>query len=96
MSRAVPDNAWQEYGAPGSGMHRDFVLADPVRLEVGLVIELDDKSHSGIEAQKRDALKDAALKAAGVPLLRVRVAGRYNTGDLKARIAATLFSAGLS
>ena len=87
---AVPDNAWREYGAPGSGMHLDFVLADPVTLEVGLVIELDDRSHQGIEAQKRDALKDAALKAAGVPLLRVRVAGRYDMGDLKARIAAML------
>ena len=87
---AVPDNAWREHGAPGSGMHLDFVLADPVTLEVGLVIELDDKSHWAIEAQKRDALKDAALKAAGVPLLRVRVAGRYDMGDLKARIAATL------
>ncbi len=87
---AVPDHAWREYGAPGSGMHLDFVLADPVTLEVGLVIELDDKSHQGIEAQKRDALKDAALKAAGVPLLRVRAVGRYDVGDLKARIAATL------
>jgi hypothetical protein len=87
---AVPDNAWREYGAPGSGMHLDFVLADPVTLEVGLVIELDDKSHQGIEAQKRDALKDAALEAAGVPLLRVRAAGRYDQDDLKARIAAAL------
>src|SRR4051812_17115996 len=25
---AVTDGAWRRYGAPGSGMHADFVLAD--------------------------------------------------------------------
>jgi hypothetical protein len=28
---AVPDNAWQEYGAQGRGMHVDFVLAGLAR-----------------------------------------------------------------
>jgi Protein of unknown function (DUF2726) len=83
----VPDKAWREYGAPASGMHLDFVLADAATLEVVLVIELDDKSHLGTEAQKRDKFKNAALGAAGVPILRVRAAGRYDEGDLRANIA---------
>src|SRR3954453_15994352 len=43
---AVPDGAWGRYGAPGSGMHADFVLADARTTEPRLVIELDDRSHA--------------------------------------------------
>jgi hypothetical protein len=73
---AVPDQAWRDYSAPGSGMHLDFVLADAGTLEPKLVIELDDKSHLQDKAQQRDTFKGAALSAAGVPILRVKV-GRY-------------------
>jgi Protein of unknown function (DUF2726) len=84
---AVPDQAWREYGAPGSGMHLDFVLADAGTLAPVLVVELDDKSHAQDKAQQRDAFKDAALSAAGVPILRVKV-GRYD--DLRAKVQAAL------
>lgn len=83
----VSDQAWREYGAPGSGMHLDFVLADAGTLEPVLVVELDDKSHLQETAQRRDVFKDAALSAAGVPILRVKV-GRYN--DLRAKVRAAL------
>ena len=84
---AVPDKAWREYGAPGSGMHLDFVLADAGTLAPLLVIELDDRSHLDDTAQQRDAFKDAALSAARVPILRVKT-GRYD--DLRAKVQAAL------
>ena len=69
-------------------MHVDFVLADVGTLEAVLVIELDDKSHSGTNARKRDQFKDAALAAARVPILRVRAAEKYETRELQAGISA--------
>jgi hypothetical protein len=83
---SVPDHDWREYGAPCSGMHVDFVLADAPTLEPRLVIELDDSSHARPEAKDRDAFKDAALAAAGIPLLMVVVTGRYDRAALRAKI----------
>lgn len=80
----LPD-AWHQYGAPGSGMHVDFVLADGKTLVPILVIELDDKSHAWPEAQKKDAFKDMAFASAGLPLMRVKV-GKYDEGELGGRI----------
>jgi hypothetical protein len=82
----VPDKAWREYGAPASGMHLDFVLADTATAEVRLVIELDDRSHLRPEVRERDRFKDDALASADVPILRV-VVGWYDVGELRARIA---------
>ena len=87
---SVDDGAWKEFGAPASGMHCDFVLADAGTLEPVLVVELDDRSHSGDAAKKRDAFKDAALKAAGVPILRVRAARGYDAGELRAGIRGAM------
>ena len=86
----VPDGAWQQYGAPGSGMHLDFVLADADTLVALLVIELDDRSHWRSEAQHRDALKYTALASAGVPVVRMPAAARYDDRDLRDKISGVL------
>jgi hypothetical protein len=83
---AVADRHWARYGAPASGMHLDFVLADACSAEPWLAVELDDRSHRRPEARRRDALKDAALGAAGIPLLRVPAAARYDAAELRGRI----------
>ena len=70
-------------------MHCDFVLADEETLAVVLAIELDDRSHWQPDAIRRDQFKDAALFAAGVSILRVKV-GRYDVGELRALVLATI------
>ena len=87
---SVPDWAWREYGAKGSGMHLDFVLADATTLLPCLVIELDDKSHWRADVRERDAFKDAALASAGLPMLRVTAAGRYDAAAIRGLIASAL------
>jgi hypothetical protein len=82
---SVPDYACREYGAPGSDMHVDFVLAYAGTLEPRLVIELDDRSHERPGVKERDASKNTAL-AAGVPFLREAVTGRYSAATLRASI----------
>ncbi|MEM1446337.1 MAG: DUF2726 domain-containing protein [Planctomycetota bacterium] len=68
--------------------HADFVLCDATTMSPLLVIELDDASHHTKAAQARDAAKDRALKAAGLPLLRVPATRSYDLSRLAKRLDA--------
>lgn len=70
--------------------HLDFVLCDRETTEVVLAIELDDRSHRKLARKRRDRFVTGALKAAGIPLLRVRAAARYDTQVLDRDIAALI------
>lgn len=70
--------------------HLDFVLCDRETTEVLLAIELDDRSHRKLARKRRDRFVTAALKAAGIPLLRVRAAARYDSQVLDRKIAASI------
>src|SRR5262249_36767531 len=72
--------------------HVDFVLCSRDTFVPLLVIELDDASHRSGAAQRRDATKDAALRAARVPLLRISAASNYNPRILANHIDAFLSS----
>jgi very-short-patch-repair endonuclease len=54
-----------------SQLHVDFVLLSQPEFKPVLVIELDGSSHASERQQTRDAKKDAALKAARLPLMRL-------------------------
>ena len=86
----VPADAWRPYGAKGSGMHLDFVIATAAALAPCLAIELDDRRHAGPAARQRDQFKDAALSGAQVPLLRIATTRRYDTAELRDRIQQAL------
>ncbi len=75
-----------------SAKHFDFVLCDQSATRPLLVIELDDASHAQASAQARDAVKDAACRAAALPLLRVPVQARYDPAYLQKRISETISS----
>jgi hypothetical protein len=68
------------------GFHVDFVLCDVHSTAPLLVIELDDRSHAGPRRQSRDRFKDAVLKAAGLPIYRVRCQQAYAPADLSGEI----------
>jgi hypothetical protein len=69
-----------------SSKHADFVLCDPATLWIAGVIELDDRSHELPRAQASDHFKDAALAAAGIPILRVPVQWEYSAAALRESI----------
>lgn len=73
-----------------SQRHLDFVLTDPRSTRVLLAVELDDASHASPRARKADAFKDGALRAAGVPLLRVRASGSYDVEELAQRVRTAI------
>lgn len=80
----------QRWLGPIIAKHLDFVLCDPEQLKPVLAIELDDASHYRPDRAARDQVVDAALAAAGLPLLRVRVAASYDRGHLRHEIRALL------
>jgi hypothetical protein len=51
--------------------HVDFLVVDAEWLP-RLVIEIDGSSHERADRRRRDALVDAALASAGIPMLRLR------------------------
>jgi very-short-patch-repair endonuclease len=66
--------------------HVDFVLCDLTSFSPLLVIELDDSSHEREDRQERDAFVDAALEAAGLPILRMPVQHAYTPAELRVQI----------
>lgn len=74
------------FGAKISQKHVDFVVFEPVTTAILLVIELDDKTHQQADRQTRDVFVDEALKAAGVPILRVIAAREYDLDTLREQI----------
>ncbi len=62
--------------------HIDFVLCDHGEIRPLLAIELDDSSHTRSDRQDRDNFVDAALAAAGLPILHVPARAGYNVQEL--------------
>ncbi|HEX8876576.1 MAG TPA: DUF2726 domain-containing protein [Phycisphaerales bacterium] len=77
---------WQTFQNKIDRKSVDFVLFDPTSLKVQLLIELDDRSHERKGRQDRDEFVNRALAAAGLKLLRVRVAASYNPSSLESRL----------
>jgi very-short-patch-repair endonuclease len=50
-------------------------------------LELDDRSHHRNAQRERDQRKDSFLRAAGIIVVRVTVAGMPNEQELKALVA---------
>jgi len=72
-----------------SAKHLDFVICRRADLSVVGAIELDDSSHQRPDRQARDAFVDAALAAAGVPILHIKVSRQYPLPKLKQVLAET-------
>jgi very-short-patch-repair endonuclease len=70
--------------------HIDFVLCDRDNIRPILAIELDDSSHAAASRQSRDQFVDEALRAAGLPLLRVPCKTGYNVVELQSQIHAAI------
>jgi hypothetical protein len=80
-----PASVWSlGYGRLIAQKHLDFVLCDPHNSRIALAIELDDRSHRRPSRRARDEFVDRALRAAGVPLVRVRAASAYRPAAVRA------------
>lgn len=73
-----------------SSKHSDFVICATDTFHVIAVVELDDKSHRGEARQRRDQFLDAALAAAGIPVLHISGQRSYSIQDVRSRLASLL------
>lgn len=71
-----------------SAKHVDFVVCHPRTFRIIGVIELDDSSHRSSKCQQRDDVKNRALAAASIPILRVSVRRGYSRADLRQQVNA--------
>lgn len=70
--------------------HLDFVACDPMDLSIQFAIELDDKSHKDETRGARDVFLDAAMRAAGVPLVRFPAKRSYSIDEVRQTVQAAL------
>lgn len=73
-----------------SSKHADFVICASDTFRVVGVIELDDNSHRRYARQRRDQFLDAALAAAGIPVLHIPAQRSYSIQDVRSRLASLL------
>jgi hypothetical protein len=79
-----PNDLWDEpEGRRVSQKHVDFVLYDPWTTAIVAAVELDDRSHDEPERRRRDQFLNEALSAAGILLVRVKAASRYDSQSLR-------------
>lgn len=74
---------WQTWFNKVSSKSVDFVICDK-SFVVLACIELDGKTHDEEDRQKADGSKDAALKAAGIPVVRIEASKLASTEEIKA------------
>ena len=70
--------------------HLDFVLCEPGSTRIVCAVELDDASHASERARASDELKNQALRAAGVPLVRVNAKASYVPGEVARAIGVAV------
>jgi hypothetical protein len=86
-----PGRAWKEgFGAKISQKHLDFVVVDSDTTAIRFVLELDDRTHQRRDRRDRDAFVDAALAAAGVPIVHVPAAAAYDPVRLRDQLRGAL------
>ena len=73
----VPKDQFFRYFSKLSQKHLDFVVYARDTGKILGAIELDDRSHQRADRRKRDEFVDEVMKAAGVPLLRIRASRDY-------------------
>lgn len=73
-----------------SAKHIDYVMCRADDLSIELLIELDDKSHSKASQVKRDKFVDAAVGAAGVPILHILAKRSYSVEEIAFKVQEAL------
>lgn len=73
---------WRAFNAIAK-KHVDFVLCDPLTLEVKLLVELDDSTHERQDRKDRDKLVDMAAASAGIQIKHIKVQSKYDYFELE-------------
>lgn len=83
-------SGWQKDFNRLAMKHVDFVLFDQNNGAVIGVVELDDSSHSTLEAGVKDAFKNAVLNSAGIQITRFNARRSYDASEVRAKVPGRL------
>lgn len=72
LNHAVKGQNWKGALSKIQRKSVDFVLVDKSSLQTAFAIELDDTSHLKPDRQERDTFVNEVIRAAGIPLVRLR------------------------
>jgi hypothetical protein len=78
--------SWQSHFNRIQSKHVDFVICDRASIRPLLCVELDDASHGQASRKTRDVFVDSALRAAGLPLVRIVASKAYNVAEVRSKI----------
>lgn len=81
-------HSWRSYFNKIQSKHVDFLIVSKNSISPLLVIELDDSSHQRPDRIKRDLFMDEALRAAGIPILRVKTSKSYSLNEISDKISS--------
>jgi hypothetical protein len=70
-----------------SAKHVDFAICDLQTLQVIGVVELDDSSHKRDSSRHGDSVKNKALAAAGVPIVRIAAQRSYSPAEIREKVS---------
>jgi hypothetical protein len=73
-----------------SQRHVDFLLCEASTMKPVLVIELDDSSHRQSRQVSKDEFLDNALRAADLPILRIKAQRQYSQEEVIAHLTPLL------
>jgi hypothetical protein len=90
VDNGLQRSAWQSAFNSISRKHVDFVVCRSDEMAIVGAIELDDESHEKSKRRDRDIVVDNILKAAGIPLLRVKAATGYAPNDIRNHLASKM------
>ena len=79
----VPSEDWKHWGRLVSQKSFDFVLVERGSSFAAAAIELDDKTHLLPERRARDKFINDACRRAGLPLIRLKTARRYDVQQIR-------------
>ncbi len=86
----VPAEEWRRWGVLVAPMRFDFVLVKRGTSFAAAAVELDDKTHLLPGRRKRDKFLNEACKRAEFPLIRIKVAQRYDIDEIRETVKAHL------
>ncbi len=90
LDEKIIGQSWKAARAHINRTSVDFLLCDKQYLSPKLLIELDDKTHERPDRIERDSKVERILKQAGLPLLRVKNNGSFDSAALSSEIRAAL------
>lgn len=84
--KGMDRSKWQTHFNKIAKKHFDYVICNPLTLEVDCVVELDDESHNTKSGVARDEFVDSVCSSASITIHHITAKKGYVVGDIRSLI----------